>query len=238
MTVALPGRRACAGALVTLTILAGLSGCGRSDATQTPQEAEAAVRGAYRTTVDALTAKVTVHADLTADVAGRTERAELTGEGGFNFGAKTSQMAIVNPLGLNIELRTAGVQFYEKAPIQLRKRFPGTRPWMRFDFEAADRAQYGNPLYVFAAGADDPWQLLGFLPAASSVEFVETQTVRGTETRHYRAVVTLADLAAIGDAQTRPGRQRFQEKVGLDRIPMRCGSTTRGGCVGYGLAWH
>ena len=83
--------------------------------------------------------------------------------------------------------------------------------------EAATRPESGNPLYVFAAGADDPWQLLGFLPAASSVEFVETQTVRGTETRHYRAVVTLADLAAIGDAQTRPGRQRFQEKVGLDQ---------------------
>lgn len=205
--------------LIGSALLAGAA-CNTSTAEPRPEEAERAVHGAYLATVGAGTAKVTVQANLTADVSGRTERAELRGEGAFNFTAKTSRMAMVTPLGITIELRTVGADFYEKAPTQLRRRFPGSREWMRFNFEAADRAQYGGPLYVFGPGADDPWQILGFLPAASAARFIDTQTVRGTKTTHYRATVKLADIAAIGDAQTGPGRRRFQEKVGVDEAPI------------------
>lgn len=207
--------------LAAALLLAVLAGCGPAGPGESTERATESVRDAYLATVNAGTARVGLRAELTAEVAGRTERAQLTGDARFDFTRQTSQASIVTPLGITVEVRTVGVHFYEKAPAQLRKRFPGSRPWMHFDFEAADRAQYGGPLYVFRPdGPDDPWQMLGFLPAATSARLVGAETLAGARVRHYRAEVRLADLAAAGGDRTGPGRRQFQQKVGLDSVPI------------------
>ena len=209
--------------LVAMALVMAMSACGAPIPVNAETSAQATrkVRDSYVATVDARTAAVSVHLEMIADVAGRTERAQLTGSGQFDFAGKKSQTALLTPLGIRIEVRTVGVHFYEKAPPQLRKRFPGNRPWMRFNFEAADIAQYGSPLYVFRPdSADDPWQVLGFLPAASSARFVGSDFVRDRSTRHYQATVRLADLVALGGPRTGPGRRRFQQTIGIDVVPI------------------
>jgi hypothetical protein len=180
------------------------------------------VRDAFAATVDAGSALMRMHADLTASVDGQTESARMDGEGVFDFANRASDVSLTTPLGLRLTVRTVGTGFYEKPPPQLRKRYPGDEPWLRFDFEAADRAQYGAPLYVFRPGRpDDPWQVLGFLPAASQASLLGTERVGGTSTRHYRATVRLSDLAELGPPQTRASRQRFQQMVGLSEVDIQ-----------------
>jgi hypothetical protein len=203
--------------------LAGLlaAGCGQDQPVETAEQAAAAVRGAYAATVGAGTARVGVRVEMTAEVAGGQERAELTGGGWVDFAGRASRTELTTPLGLQVEVRTVGVDFYERPPPQLRRRFPGTRPWVRVDFEAADRAQYGTPLYVFGAGPDDPWQLLGVLPAASGVEAVDRPALDdGTATRRYRATLRMADVVAQGGSRTGPGRARFQRMTGVAEVPL------------------
>lgn len=205
-------------------LLAGLlaAGCGPDRPVETAEQAAAAVAAAYPATVDAGTARVGVRVEMTAEVGAGQERAELTGDGWFDFAGRASRTELTTPLGLRIEVRTVGVHFYELAPPQLRRRFPGSRPWLHVDFEAADEAQYGTPLYLFRAGApDDPWQLLGALPAASGVRAVDRPTLAdGTGSRHYSATLRMADVAALGGARTGPGRRRFQARVGVDEVPL------------------
>jgi hypothetical protein len=203
-------------------LAAGCAEAGPAAPVESAEQATAAVRAAYDRTVGAGTARVGVRLELTADVAGGEEKAELTGDGWFDFARRTSRTEMTTPLGLRIEVRTVGVDFYEKAPPQLRRRFPGQREWMRVDFEAADRAPYGTPLYVFRpTGPDDPWQLLGVLPAASGVEAVDRpELADGTPTRRYRATLRMADVAAQGGSATGPGRTRFQQKTGVDTVPL------------------
>ena len=202
--------------------VAVLCGCGTANAAyETPEHATAEVRQAYLKTVDAGSATVAISAEMTATVNGRSEQGNLHGSGVFDFAGKRSQVTVTTPLGIEVEMRTIGVDFYEKAPAQLRRRFPGSRPWMRVDFDAADRAQYGGPLYVFRpSGGDDPWQMLGVLPAASSVRHVGTESISGTRARHYRATLRLADVATLGGDQTGPGRREFQRRMGMDTVPL------------------
>lgn len=203
-------------------LAAGCATAAPAEPLESAADATAAVRAAYERTVGGGTARVGVRIEMTADVAGGQERAELTGDGWFDFDRRVSRTDMTTPLGLRIEVRTVGVDFYEKAPPQLRRRFPGRREWMKVDFEQADKAQYGTPLYVFRPGRpDDPWQLLGVLPAAGGVEPVDRPVLAdGTPTRHYRATLRMADVAAQGGTRTGPGRARFQRKVGVDEVPL------------------
>lgn len=213
--------RAPARAAALLLAAALAAGCGPEQPVESAEQATAAVRGAYAATVEGGSARVGIQVELTAEVAGGPERAELTGDAWFDFAGRASRAELTTPLGLAVEVRTVGVQFYERAPRQLRRRFPGSRPWMRVDFEAADRAQYGTPLYVFGAGPDDPWQVLGVLPAAGGVAAVDRPALGdGTRTRHYRATLRMADVAALGGARTGPGRRRFQAVTRVDEVPL------------------
>lgn len=187
----------------------------------TEENATQAVRDSFLRTVDSGTARVALDAQLIADIEGDVQTLAMSGAGWFDFARLASQVDIVTPFGQEIRLCSSNVIFYEKAPAEIRGNFPGDRPWLQFDFDAADRAQYGGPIYVFRTdGGDDPWQMLGALTAVSAVHLAGEDTIGGVETRHYEGSLRLADLVAAGDEETKQGRAEFASKIGIEAVPV------------------
>jgi hypothetical protein len=174
--IALAG--AIAAALATAVGAAGCGGGGGGlDGSAVAQAAQA--------TRSARTAQVS----MAVGVAGQT----LRGGGYVDLKGHAADMSLSLPQGTIREI-FKGTKLYLQVPASLRKGPLAKKPWALIDVGAVAKAQ-GIDLGALQAQSD-PSQTLDQLRAAGQVKKVGTETVRGTETTHFKAVVDLRKAAA------------------------------------------
>jgi hypothetical protein len=124
------------------------------------------------------------------------------------------------PGGGVVEAVFDGTTVYEKLPAALSGALPGpaaTKPWLKIDAEAAGKSIGVGGLGGAQSG--DPSRTLDYLRGASdTVTKVGADTVRGTPTTHYKAVLDLQKAASASPS----GRQAIQSLVkllGFSKLP-------------------
>lgn len=180
----------------------GLSGCGGGglDGTAVAQAAQA--------TRAAGTAQVS----FTAGVAGQTVR----GRGYVDLKGRAADLSLSLPQGTLREIYK-GTRLYLKLPSSLRKGPLAKRPWALIDVSAVARAR-GIDLGALQSQGD-PSRTLDQLRSAGQVRKVGTETVRGVETTHFKAVVDLRKAAEQNGA-SRQATQTLIRQLGRSSIPV------------------
>jgi cytochrome c556 len=143
----------------------------------------------------------------------------ITSAGVFDFVGKAGSFTVdMGSLGASdtAEFRVLGNIIFFKAPPGL---VPGTKSWIKIDLSDPALAAAG------LGGLDqitntDPSNSLSFLKGiAGNVEDLGSDTVRGTKTTHYSAVVDTAKaLAAAGDKTKRLLEQTLEK--GVKQVPI------------------
>jgi hypothetical protein len=205
-------------ALAVLVLAAGPTGCGSEDGNgKGGDAAEArpsatppvrAVQDAYRKTVAAGTAKMTVTSEVVA------EGQDLTahGSGVADLKDGTSRVTLTSQ-GTTVEQRVLDGVVYQRPAGEERGTLPDGKTWTKIDLArlaktgSAGRAQVSDPAepvrYLKNLGSEDVTRL-------------GTRTLDGTPTTHYRLSVPVSALSQ-GDA----GQEReLRRRLGTSTLPL------------------
>ncbi|MFI5683540.1 hypothetical protein [Streptomyces sp. NPDC051636] len=204
-------------AVATLVLAAGLAACGSEDGSGTGGDAEGgpsatpkarAVQDAYRRTVAADTARMTVSTEAVAD--GQAVTAHGTGVVDLEEGA--SRMTLTSQ-GTEIEQRVVDGVVYQKPSGGQKAAVPDGRTWMKTDLARLNRSGSTGRSQV-----SDPAEPFRYLKGADTedVTRVGTQTLDGTRTTHYRVAVPVSSLAPGNAGQA--GELRRQ--LGKSSLPV------------------
>jgi hypothetical protein len=158
---------------------------------------------------------------------GATEPFELAGEGAFDAaseraalsfdfssfarllgglfeGVGTSDLPDFDSDAWTIDAVQDGTVMYLHFPA-VTSELPAGKSWVRIDARTAGAAQGFDFLQLEQFTNNDPRKVLDLLRAASGeIETVGTETLRGAETTHYRAILDL---------------RRYAERAGLHSLP-------------------
>jgi LppX_LprAFG lipoprotein len=164
-----------------LATAVGATGCGGGSAGLDGS----AVAQAAQATRSAGTAQVS----MTVGVAGQA----LRGGGYVDLKGHAADMSLAMPQGTIREI-FEGKKLYLQLPSSLRKGALANKPWAVIDVGAVAQAR-GIDLGALQSQSD-PSQTLDQLRSVGQVHKVGTETVRGTDTTHFKAVVDLRKAAA------------------------------------------
>jgi hypothetical protein len=171
-----------ASALATAVVTTGCGGGGGGlDGSAVTQAAQA--------TQGARTARMS----MSASIAGQT----MHGGGYVDLKGHAADISMSIPQGTIREVFN-GKRLYMQLPQSLRKGPLAKKPWAMVDIDAVAKAK-GIDLGALQTQSD-PSQTLDQLRAAGQVHKVGTETVRGTKTTHFSAVVDLRKAAAAKPA--------------------------------------
>ncbi|MEU6557534.1 hypothetical protein ABZ915_46095 [Streptomyces sp. NPDC046915] len=205
-------------AVATLVLIAGAAACGSDDGSAAGGDAKGgasttpkaeAVRDAYRKTVAADTARMTVSTKAVAD--GQAVTAHGTGLVDLKEGA--SRMTLTSQ-GTEIEQRVVdGVVYQKPSGGQKGGVVPGGKTWMKIDLArlarsgSAGRSQFS-----------DPAQPLRYLKGvgSGSVARAGAETVDGTATTRYRVAVPVSALASGNAGQA----AELRRQLGRSSLPL------------------
>jgi len=162
------------------------------------------------TSIMTTAAAKTARTELTVEVSG-SDSAAMTGEGVVDFGTGDSQMTmsfgglLASALSDGFETRTVDGVVYVRMPSGLPQILnPGGKPWIAIDTSKIGGAGGGSPLDL--SGQADPTKALAYLEKVSSdVREVGPETIRGTDTTHYRATIDLAKSVDVNGKNVPPG---------------------------------
>jgi len=166
------------------------------------------------TTAAAQTARIDLEVGVSGDSSGK-----LTADGVTDFGTGDSQltMYIDGPLGSalsdGIETRRVDDVVYTRLP----SGYPGvseSKPWLAIDTSKLGGAG-GSPLDL--TGQADPTKALAYLETVSSdVREVGADSIRGTDTTHYRATLDPAKSVDVNGKEIPAGlRDAMKQLAGL-----------------------
>lgn len=143
---------------------------------------------------------------LSTSVAGQT----LRGGGYVDLKGHAADMTMALPQG---EIREIfkGTRLYLQLPQSLRKGPLAKKPWALVDISAVAQAK-GIDLSALQSQSD-PSRTLDQLRAAGKVQKVGTETVRGTQTTHFKAVVDLRKAAAAKPPARRAAAERSANAI-------------------------
>ncbi|MFF7236372.1 hypothetical protein [Streptomyces collinus] len=202
---------------VTALVLAAaaLTGCGSEDGSAPAGDVRGAatpparaVQNAYRATLAAGTARMTVTSKVVA------EGQALTGHGsGVADLAHGASRFDLTSQGTTIEQRVVDGAVYQRPTGARRGAVPGGKTWMKIDL-----ARLGRTGPAGGSRPTDPMEPLRYLKDAgrAHVTRVGDQTLDGTRTTHYRVAVPVSVLAR-GDAGQ---EQELRRQLGTDRLPV------------------
>ena len=103
----------------------------------------------------------------------------------------------------------------------LSSHLPGRKAWLKIDLQKAGQAAGIDFSQIAVSGGSDPTQYLNFLKASGSVTKVGSDTINGTATTHYRAVL---DLNRVADRV--PAAERSAARVGVGQLEKIAGRST------------
>ncbi|MFF4394570.1 hypothetical protein [Streptomyces sp. NPDC001480] len=204
-------------AVATLVLAAGLAACGSEDGSGKGGDAEAgasatptteAVRDAYRNTVAADTARMTVSSKAVAEGQAVTAR----GTGVVDLAKGASRITLTSQ-GTEIEQRVVDGVVYQKPSGGRRAEIPGGKTWMKIDLARLNRS---NP--TGRSQVSDPAEPFRFLKGVGSedVTRIGTQTLDGTRTTHYRVAVRLSTLTHDNARQA----EELKRQLGKSSLPV------------------
>jgi hypothetical protein len=172
------------------------------------------------TTAAAKTARI----ELTVGISGggSDNPGKLTADGAVDFGTGDSQLTMYfdGPLGSALsdgfETRTVDGVVYMRMPSGLAG-IPMTegKPWFAIDSSKFGGPGDSSPLDL--SGQADPTKALAYLEKVSSdVREVGSDSIRGTDTTHYRATLDLAKSVDVNGKNVPPGlRDSVKQFAGL-----------------------
>ncbi|MFI9803230.1 hypothetical protein ACIHEJ_02445 [Streptomyces sp. NPDC052301] len=206
-----------ASAAAVLVLAAGLTGCGSEDGTRAGGEAQGkpsatppvrAVQDAYRKTVAADTAKMTVTSR--ADAEGRAVTAHGSGVADLKDGA--SRVTLTSQ-GSTVEQRVLDGVVYQKPSGEQRGAVPGGKTWMKIDLRRL--AAKGS---AAQSRVSDPAEPLRYLKdvGAEDVTRLGRQTLGSTPTTHYRVSVPVSALSQGDSAR----EQQLRRELGKSSLPV------------------
>ncbi|GAA3747492.1 hypothetical protein [Streptomyces tremellae] len=177
-------------------------------------QGSAAVRAAYRKTVDAKSARLTMSTTV-GGVSGNGSLA-LRGSGVIDLARGASD--VVMHLGSQqIEERTLDGMLYEKLPSSTSKRLlPGGKSWLKIDMGEVSSSFGGGS--ASSAQLTDPAAPFSYVKNLSGkdVTKVGTESVGGTRTTHYRVAVDVGRLAPGDSSRARQLRQQLGNTLPVD----------------------
>lgn len=149
--------------------------------------------------------------------------AELMAGFGESLGGTTSGDLPTDPEAWQIEAIQDGDTLYVRFPL-MAKELPAGKSWIKGDAKEL-AAQSGSGLDQLGSFAGtDPRDTFAYLKAVSgSIETVGGETVRGTDTTHYRATIDVAKVTAMLPAEQRQGLGSLDAlfgQAGLSAIPL------------------
>ncbi|MDQ1689552.1 MAG: hypothetical protein QOK42_2527 [Frankiaceae bacterium] len=194
--------------VTTLALGLLLSGCGNGSPSSSVKQEDslAIVAGAQVASQKAGSAKLAMTMDMT--ISGQSF--SISGEGAMDFVKKLGKLSLTmpNPAGggsLNIDEVMTDTTIYVKSPL-----IPtGGKPWTALDL----KEMLGGSLSQLSAGAD-PTSGLEMLNGAKSVTKVGTESIRGVQTTHYKAVVDLNKALANKPAAVRAKLESYRKLLG------------------------
>ncbi|MFF7970285.1 hypothetical protein [Streptomyces sp. NPDC007905] len=204
-------------AVVALVLAAALTGCGNEDGSGKGGDARSgpsatpparAVHDAYRRTVAAGTARMTVTSKVVAD--GQALTGHGSGVADLKDGA--SRLSLTSQ-GTTIEQRVVDGAVYQKPSGAQRGAVPDGKTWMKIDL--ARLARKGS---AARSQVSDPAEPVRYLKSVGSehVTRVAAQTLDGTRTTHYRVTVPVSALAQGNAGQ----EQELRRQLGKSSLPV------------------
>ncbi|GGW47742.1 putative lipoprotein [Streptomyces lucensis JCM 4490] len=204
-------------AVAVLALAAGLTGCGGEDGTGKGGDTRArpgatppvrAVQDAYRKTVAADTARMTVTTRVVA------EGQALTAHGGgvADLRDGTSRVTLTSQ-GTTVEQRVVDGVVYQKPSGGRGGSVPGGKTWMKIDLARLTRQGSAGRSQV-----TDPAEPVRYLKHIGSgdVTRLGTRTVDGTRTTHYRVSVPVSALSRGDKGQ----EQELRRQLGKSSLPV------------------
>jgi hypothetical protein len=165
------------------------------------------------------------HADFHADVALPSLGASftVTGSGDFDNAKHVGRMSVeysgIPQLAGKGEEILDGTVIYMKLPF-LKRQLPAGKEWMKLDLQKAGEAKGIDFSALMQNSNGDPTQVLRYLEtAAGDVEKVGTDTVAGTATTRYKAVVDF-DKVAQAHPSEKASIRRIEQLTGVKRVPV------------------
>ncbi|MET8584531.1 hypothetical protein ABZX39_27180 [Streptomyces collinus] len=204
-----------ASAVTALVLAAALTGCGSEDGSGPAGDVRSAVtpparavQNAYRTTLAAGTARMTVTSKVVAG--GQALTGHGSGVADLKDGASRFDLT---SQGTTVEQRVVDGAVYQRPTGARRGAVPGGKTWMKIDL-----ARPGRTGPAGRSRPTDPMEPVRYLKDAgrADVTRVADETLDGTRTTHYRVAVPVSVLAH-GDAGQ---EQELRRQLGTDRLPV------------------
>jgi hypothetical protein len=193
-----------------LIVSGTLSACGNGGSLSSqgnkPVDALTVVTAAQSASQKAGSAKMA----MTMEMSAAGQSFTMRGEGAFDFAKQLGQMSMSmpNPDGsgdLSFDEVITDTMVYIKSPMLAG----AGKPWVGVDLKEA----VGGSLSQLSGGSD-PTSGLEMLAGAKSVTTVGKETIRGTETTHYKAVVDINKAMAGKPEAVRAKLQGYQKALG------------------------
>ncbi|NEA49826.1 hypothetical protein [Streptomyces sp. SID10815] len=206
-------------ALATLGLVLGVSACsndsgggadkdGAAGAGSSATPKARAVQDAYRKTVAADSARMTV----TSEAVTEGQKVTAHGNGVVDLKDGASTMTVTSQ-GNRIEQRVVDGILYQKPSGSQRAELPGGKSWMRIDLKRLARSGSAG-----RTDASDPAEPIGYVKSVRSgdVTRIGEETVDGAATTHYRVNVPVSALAKGDTAQA----QELSRQLGSTKLPV------------------
>jgi hypothetical protein len=164
---------------------------------------------------------------LTGTIQAAGQTVSLRGSGAFDSDAKRGQIGLDlqvpgSAQTIHIDEIVDGSVFYVKPPPSASDSLPPGKQWLKVDLQSAGKQLGVNVQQLSQLNQGDPSQLLQYLRASSGkVKKVGEESVRGTDTTHYRATI---DLRKVPNQV--PREQRAEVRHAIDRLIQLTGTRT------------
>lgn len=176
------------------------------------------IRAASEKTIEAGSSKMFLSVETTGDTAVTFE-----GEGAFDYESRKGLMTLdtsslaAGGFPKELEMRLDGDIVY----MNLGSILPGGKPWAKIDITKAGELGSQFASLSQLGTNNDPSNTLAFVEGVSDdVKTVGKEKVRGTDTTHYSAVISLDKaVAAAKTEDAKAAIAQMKEQMGVDTVP-------------------
>jgi hypothetical protein len=211
-------------AIGVLTALLVAVGCGSNTSTQSSKSAVVAAAAKTKQQGSARFAIKTA-AQMGAQ-SGAGQSFTVTGRGLFDYKNRRGGMTLNLPAMPGAtggrsptQIVFQGLVLYMKSPLFSRLMPGADKPWVKFDLREMGQSLGANMSQLAQLGQNDPTQSLEYLKAAGHVKEEGKQTIRGVQTTHYHAVISLEKVASEAPKQVAASVKQLIAVSGTKTVP-------------------
>ena len=168
-------------------------------------------------------AERTSRLDLDVNVTGGRAAGTFRGGGVFDYRAQRGQIELdLSTVGIpapggRAELLLLGDLIFVKLPLDLPEL--AGRPWVKVDVKQLGRQAGVDLSSLRQLQNNDPTPSMQFLEGVDTAEEVGKETLRGTETTHYKATLDLARVRQRVAPEVKDDVDRIRDQLGVEKVP-------------------